>query len=460
MMSRAGLLRFALLALIGLTLAAVSGRLAVHTVNDTPSYVDYPFESLDQALSSIRSPGYPLFLRLVELTVGLDAVPLLQLLLHVLAVWVLIEELLARQMAAPAAWMAALCVLVGCTAADHLSTISTDAPAASLGVICAVGLMHATRTGSRAVWIAAGVCCLLTIAVRPAYLFLIPWFAVVGWMLAVHDDRLVPDPAGDTSSRQRPRYHGCVVAAVVLVALLSWMALRKVRVGEFGLLPFGHQNLSAVLVQTVSPQTLRGLSGDGGELASRVADRLEQDGYELPVDGGLPTMTLEAQWDRINYFVILPIAQDLERDRDAGGSGDPFNVRVHRRIGAMNRQILASHGRGYLRWLPLAARRAVWGIVADIAMHPVFLAMILLGGLTLVVRITMHPNRSPLHVPEGWTALTLVGLTYAGFKLALIILSSPPLGRFADAAAIFLPAVLGSFVIGICGPIAGWRAGR
>ena len=85
MKSNGGLIRWILFALLGVALAAVSGRLAVHTVNDTPSYVNYPLDSLTDALLSIRTPAYPIALSIVDATVGLSWVPLLHVLLHATA---------------------------------------------------------------------------------------------------------------------------------------------------------------------------------------------------------------------------------------------------------------------------------------------------------------------------------------------------------------------------------------
>ena len=127
-----GLIRWILFALLGVALAAVSGRLSVHTVNDTPSYVNYPLDSLTDALLSIRTPAYPIALSIIDATVGLSWVPLLHVLLHATASWILAEALIGRGMSLRSATAAAGCVLVGCTAADHISTVSTDAPAASL----------------------------------------------------------------------------------------------------------------------------------------------------------------------------------------------------------------------------------------------------------------------------------------------------------------------------------------
>ncbi|MDV6032320.1 MAG: hypothetical protein F9B45_19980 [Phycisphaera sp. RhM] len=444
MKQNAPAVRWILFVLVGVTLAAVSGRLSVHTVNDTPSYVHYPLNSLTDALLSIRTPAYPIALSIIDATVGLSWVPLLQVLLHATASWILAEALIGRGMPLRSSTAAAGCVLIGCTAADHISTVSTDAPAASLGVITAALLMNASRTRSTPQSIACAFAAVLTIFVRPAYLFLIPWMAVAGWLLSDH--RQTDEVAETTDPMpQSSRLLGLKLALSVTVVVLGWMCFRKLVVSDFAIAPFGHQNLSAILVQTVSPQTLRDLPGESGELGRAVADELERKGVQLPGPNGgaLPTLTIEEQWGQINYGVVWPLARDQFAQRDAVGRVAP-QVAVHRRIGDFNRAILSRSPSGYLRWLLLAVRRSVWGTAANIAMHPIFLPMILMGLLGLLIKATKQPTLGPIVLPEGWNAFAVVAISYVIFNVGFVILSSPPLGRFADAGAIFLPGLIAS----------------
>lgn len=441
-------LRYIVLTLIGLALAAITGRLSVHNVNDTPSYVDYPFSSLREAMLSIRTPGYPIFLLVAKSTVGLALVPLIQVLLHSAASWLLVEELLARGMPIRSALAAGFCVLVGCTAADHINTISTDAPAASLGVISAVLLMKACRRRSNSSALLCALFCALvgavTIFVRPAYLFLIPWIAVAGWLLEYRRDI---DSDADRSDGRR-RMLGLKIAGSIGCVVLGWMMLRLAIVSDFAIAPFGHQNMSAMLVQTVPPETLRSLPGPPGELGHLVADELERQGYQLPETTGalLPTLTIESQWDVINYGVIWPLARDHYAEEDAN-SDIAKSVLIHRRIGALNRAILAESPGGYFRWLALGVRRSVWGTAANLAMHPIFFALILIGMIWLLIRTTRGPATGRIIVPPGWNALAIVTISYAIFSIGFVILSSPPLGRFADAGAIFVPGLIASLLV-------------
>lgn len=304
------------------------------------------------------------------------------------------------------------------------------------GVIVSVLLLRASRLQHWYWWLACGGAATLAIFVRPAYLFLVIWLPIAGVLLHRHD-RGIGLLRG---KRKSAAWLAAATAGGVLGVLLIWMTARKAVVNEFALVPFGHQNLSALLVQTVPRNRLERLSGPGGELAKVVARKLDAAGFELPDDrSSLSTLTLESQWDRINYEVVFPTAKEMESQRVGE---DAEAVRVHRRIGAMNKAILAASPKGYLRWLALGVRRAVWGSLANIAMHPVFLGLILCGAVALVARVSTGAVLTPIVIPTGWSALALVGISYAIFKIGFIILSSPPLGRFADAGAIFVPAIV------------------
>lgn len=432
--------------MIGLVVAAVTGRLSVHTVNDTPSYADYPFESLNEALLSIRTPGYPIVLAVIRSTVGLSFVPVFQVLLHATAAWILLEEMRARGMHFFAAFVVGLCVLLGCTAADHVHTISTDAPAASLGVIAAVLLMRFVRTLSATSAIGCGVVAVITIFVRPAYLYLVPWIAVAAWLLARRDWPRQPE------KRRRAARRGLAVAVAVMIPVFGWMMLRKAVVDDFSLLPFGHQNLSAVLVQLVPVAVLRDLPTEDAsarELGRQVAEQLELEGFELPRAnrGRIATLTLEEQWGQINYGVIWPAARRIDQQTADGNSPIDSRVRVHRMIGVLNGAILKAAPMNYAVWLASAVRRAVWGTAANIAMHPVFLIAILLGLGWLLKRASDPTPLQELPIPEGWSALAVVAISYVVFNVGFVILSSPPIGRFADAGAIFLPPLIASRLI-------------
>ncbi|MEO1618289.1 MAG: hypothetical protein AAFV88_20730, partial [Planctomycetota bacterium] len=344
-----------------------------------------------------------------------------------------------------AALVAALSVLLGCTFSDHVHTVSTDSIALSLGVMTVVSWLWYSRTEFKRAFLVTVVLAVTTIFVRPAYLFLIPWLALAGWF-----SPWLNASKGEHRISLRQRLRGGWMAGVIALVVLCWMGSRLVVVGEFGLLPFGHQNLSGILVQTVTQDELLELAEsasdshpEAAQLAGAVALQLQWMDFETPSDSsGLPTMTMESQWDDLNYRVVWPTAKKLIEGKENDSSRTPAAIDEHRMIGGLNRMIVARYPQRYLRWLALAARRAVWGTAADILMHPVFLLTFVVGLLWWLVKLVAAPARYRLAMGAGWRAFCWIGMTYWIAKVGFVILSSPPLGRFADAAAVFLPAIV------------------
>ena len=111
----------------GLALAFASGRLDPHFVDDSPSYVNYKFESLEAVCRAQRMPGYPLWLLVFTKTIGIAFVPAAQVVVHATASWLLFRELGQWGLSDLARLAAAIAVGIGCTAMDHVGTVSTDA---------------------------------------------------------------------------------------------------------------------------------------------------------------------------------------------------------------------------------------------------------------------------------------------------------------------------------------------
>ncbi len=419
-----------MIASVMIAYAILTDRLSPRLVNDSPSYLEYPFDSLSAALRSIRTPGYPIFLQMTATTIGVAAVPLVQLLLHALAAWMLLRELLRWNALPIAAGAAAIAVAFGCTPLDNLAIVSTDSIAASIGVMVAVMLMRWRRRdcalAAAMPVIIFGVMC---IAIRPAYLALIPWVAVAGSLLGV-----MPIPTRNSLSIRRAILASAGLSIAMLLPIVGWCVLRGVVVGDYAVLPFGHQNLAGITLQLVSDDEIRAISGEPGRLGREFLIRRDEVLRNDPsLSGGdaSTTMTMEARWDPYIWLAIVPSA-NLIHSNDT--------IASHRGIAALNREIIWRYPVRYIRWLALAARRSIWGTAANILMNPVFLVaftLVVLGALSRAV--TGQPESRSTQDP-GIDALFVVAVTYFIVGAGFIIFTSPPLGRFTDASAIFIPA--------------------
>ncbi len=422
-----------LLVVVGIALAWVTGRLQPHFVSDSASYLDYSFGTVDEIARSIRTPGYPAWLVVLRATLGIAMVPAAQVVVHATAVWMFLGALIRLKLPLAQSLAAALAVAVGCTPMDHINTISTDAITASVGVMVAAALLRATALQTSTIYtLLIAALATLAIFLRPAYIFLIPWLFVAGCLLQIMRGTRWP------AAIKR----GLTLSLLTAVPVIAWMLLRWVVVGEFAVLPFGHQNLAAILVQLVSEDELRDLDGEASDLAGAIVD--EKNSFESSgrgfADGAVgATMTIDARWDDMTYYVVVPASAKIAGD-DA--------VARHRAVRTFNRAILSRWPARYAVWLAKAARRGAWAIAADIVMHPVFLAAFLWALLLVVYRATtgmVTITQPPASL--GIRALAIVAITYMFAKLAFVILSSPPIGRFSDAAAILMPAWLAALIV-------------
>ncbi len=408
----------------GLALALVIGRLDPHYVPDSRSYLEYPFGSLEKICRASRLPAYPLWLLLFRQTVGIAVVPAAQVIVHATASWLLFRELGKWGMAVAPRLAAAIAVGIGCTAMDHIHTISTDAMAASLGVITATAVLRWARLdGGELSWLPIVIAAVTTIFLRPAYLFLIPWILVAGAMLRRSQDT-------DWRSAWRSSFG---VSLLTALPILAWMTMRLIVVGDFGILPFGHQNLAGILIQLVNDEELTEVGGEHGAAIVEAKNEFDEEvGFAAGEAGA--TMTIDARWDDMTWRIVVPSANRL-----VGGD----IVASHQAMARLNRAIIRRFPLRYVTWLLKAARRGAWGIAADMVMHPVFLAVIGVMVLLLLRQVVIGRAATvTIGDTVGFRAFTIVTFTYLIAKLGFVILTSPPIGRFSDAAAIFLPAWL------------------
>lgn len=441
-----------------LAFAMATGRLTPHHVDDTPSYLEYPFDSLSSALTSIRTPGYPALLRAMEGTLGLSAVPAMQWIVACLAGWWFAVELGRWKASKVARWVSAFAIVFGCTSLDHQSTLATDALAASIGVVTVTCVLRWVRRDRRHVDAGLVIVATMTaIMLRPAYLSIIVWIAVMGIVLLPPTRDVNRDTKPSLRSRilSTMRVSGCCV-----VLIFGWMTVRWVVVNDFGFLPFGHQNLAGLSLQMVSDDELKDIaSQDPNPMVLKLVTqslnrriiasdaRLTPPMSNYQQGPGLPTMTIENQWNDLIYQAVVPASIKLYPD-------DP--IARHHAIGHLNRRIIQHYPGRYLRWLLLGARRAVWGIASDILMNPLFLCFWSVFGCywlrdALTHQIWRadnpdHPHnrttQSAVSKSPAVALLAVIALSYAFVMVGFVVLTSPPLGRFADAGAIFVPCWL------------------
>ncbi|MEM9364608.1 MAG: hypothetical protein AAGD07_01345 [Planctomycetota bacterium] len=438
--------------ILGLWLA--TGGLTPTVVPDSWSYVEYPWGDAAAMARSIRTPGYPLVLRLCGATSmndtgGLSLVCWIQALLHVLVCQLFALE--CRRWCVPA-WVAqvlAVILILGNTAWHHLTTVASDSLAFSVGVLSVATVLRLWRLSGYRSAVALGGLVTLAIAIRPAYLSLLMWTPA---MVLLQPRGTAVRP---TSTRRR---QAGVVLGIPFVWLLCWCGFRGVVAGDFGLLPFGHQNLAGVTVQLVDNEELERLLPPADTIARKVAG-IRAEMTEPHADAGGMTISdpfdsrprppatrrassatdLENRWDVMTYSVVIPAAAAVT---------DGDIIEQHRALSQLNRAIITTYPQRYLRWWLLGVRRGIWGSVANVVMHPVFLvAFLCLAGLCFLrsLGITRWKGNRPRAFSASplSNALAVLALSYALMGISFVALTSPPIGRFADAAFAFVPVWFG-----------------
>ncbi len=141
----------------------------------------------------------------------------------------------------------------------------------------------------------------------------------------------------------------------------------------------------------------------------------------------------------MTYLVVIPAATQIAGD-------DP--IEQHRLLAQLDRQIVRTYPSRYARWWLLAIRRGIWGSLANIVMHPIFLVVILLVASIAVVLCVwpQHYLNPPVFEKTDGSAparhaITLIAISYAAFGLGFVSLTSPTIGRFSDAAFVFIPSL-------------------
>ncbi len=449
--------------LVLVAVCVLSGRWQPHLVADSASYLDYPWTSSQAMARHTRMPAYPAILGAAQAItpskmVGLQLIVFLQIILQAAAVSFFMIELGNWGLSRWAAIAAAAAVAIGCPFWDNVSTIATDCAAMSWGVLTATCILRGWRIGfSTRLTVAVASCSLLAISLRPAYLFLLP---LTPLLLLFRSGDGIPTP-------WLRRWRDVAVwVPLPLFVLLGWCTFRYNVVGDFSLLPFGHQNMAAVTTQLLDNDELRQLPGRVGELAREIASRrvavadgtggraaglgsTPTDGLDLRVASNPSLradsyMTLENRWDAMTYFVVVPAAVKVAGD-------DP--IAQHRILAELDRQIVRAYPWRYARWWLLAIRRGMWGSMANIVMQPIFLVMIVLAASVTVV-FCIWPQSSAANAgvadaageskrsAPARRAVTLIAVTYAASGLAFVALTSPTIGRFSDAAFVFVPSLV------------------
>ncbi len=439
----AGLLRKPLfyfaLQVAGLAVAfAVLGRFNPVPVGDTPTYVQFPLHNPVEALSQPRTFGYPLFLAISSLLgPSHQAAPLLDFVFHVAAVGMFWLGL-RRIVHSPWTGMAvASSLLYSNVLLLYGNNLAADSLASSLAIATVGWLLVTVFSPHRRYlhWWVLALGVFAAYQARPAYLFMIPLLPVLAlllWWLVT--------PSMPAWGQWRTLLVNLLLA--VSLPYLAFCTLRWLAVDHFSLVSFGGNNFAAVVCMFVSKDDVNRLPADVQPLAEAIVRRRQQVAEKQPGYTAQATrryMAIEAPFNTNINQVCVAAASEIYADRWVEGD---------RALWRFAAAVVAKKPAYYAVWLAKAFIRGIYMIISEYVMNPIyFLALAALAAChawSVVLRKRSAKNASEAD-PSLFVEINALWMIAAGFALAkivLVIVTTPPLGRFTDAAGIFLACVL------------------
>ena len=437
---------------LGMGLYAI-GQLSAESVPDTPTYVDFPLFEPVAAAAHIRTYGYPLFLKL-DATDDHRLTPLLHLLVHAAAAIAVFLSLRTWRYPCSAATLISSGILWSLTLMRYGRMLTPDCLAHSLGVIAIAMLLGLLRHPNQwKCWFGVGFVVFAAYQCRPAYVFLVPLVPCLGCVLKWWH-----------APEYRPELRdlfgfGARLAALTLIPLLLFASYRYFMVGHFGLVAFGGYNASGIVCQFLEEEDIPQLPAEVHELARRGLQRRERVYAEHGWSTEMTTsyFDIEQRFDASTWGIFVPVAKEMWPD-------DP--IEVNRRLSTMARSTARLHPKEYVVWLFKAAVRGCYLLAAEWILN-VFVAL-MLPLLVLLFLINAKcsgatgsasaeskggatgsasaESRAGANSLELVAVPLIIALSVALTKMSLVIITTPPLGRFMDPAAVWMPAVLAAMV--------------
>ncbi len=401
------------------------------------------------ALRSIRTLGYPLFLKMIGLVSSApEAVPIAQFLVFLLALAIFFTGLTRfgatrRFASAVTAYLAVVICAQTTFSTDnfrpgmfYFSRVLTESLNVSAGIaLFGVLLWLAAARTARAAWTLGGVAAALLFAcyqVRPANLFLIGLGPVV---LAA----LVRLRRGVAFFRLAARKAGPALAALAIGPLIGFCLFRGIAVGHFGLVSFGGHNFVGITGQLLSADMVPGLPEDIRPLAEAILERREKWGFVSPVLGryNLSCKRLEGFFDTMQWRIADPAA--------AGLFGNDM-VAMNRALSRLSFAVIRRLPGVYAAWIAKTLGASFTMAMSTPAFLLPAIGLLLLGALAAVAPLVPGLELPGIEAalerePEAVSALWLIAVGFFAVQMFMIVLVQEPLPRYVFSSEVFLPLI-------------------
>lgn len=411
--------------------------------NDSRLYVKLARQvPVSEMLGTIRTPGYPLFLRVVDrLCRGFACLPEIQLALYCLAAMGLAAALRRFGLSHVAAAAGASPILYSSLVPHMAPSVMTDIPAAGLALgtisLLLVLLVEPRRgTVRAALALGIGLCLALAYLVRPAYLFLVVLVPAAGLALPL------PGPGAPGLRRRLKRT--ATLAALSLTPLLLWCSLRWAVVGHFGLVSFSGYNLVGIAGSMLDEEVIAGLPQEEKPLARNILEKRRQLGL-APVDADTPYAGWREPLGINSWRIAVPAARWAWREQASRGQEPavslPRDVYVNHRLSRLSKAIIRQRPGLYIAWLARALGTALgrtarapwmWGTAA-------FAVAALAAGFRSSPGRRWNRQRLSLSPALGFLALAVA---YHLLSLGPVLLVGSPEWRYLTATRLLLPGAL------------------
>ncbi|MCH9649941.1 MAG: hypothetical protein K0U98_17020 [Deltaproteobacteria bacterium] len=415
----------------------VLGKLEPKRVGDVHGYLELvEADSLGEILTSVRTYGYPLFLKVFGVFFdGLGWVPPVQLVLYLASV-VLFWWALSRYSGRKWLALAAASPLFYGSMLEQIRRLQADFLGATWALVTVSLLLRlATRPASRWRLGMVGAALAMTYHTRPAYLFLVVLVPLVGPFLRWCREA--------TEIRELARWTVRLTATAVVPYLL-YCTLRLVVVGHFGLVSFGGLNMIGLAGSFLDADLVAELPAQDQSLAGEILAAREAKGYK-PMVTTFPARRWYSQYDFNVWQVAIPLVEEK-----LGPRKETFPA-INETLTGLSGRIIRLRPGLYKHWL---VGGLIYGIGNGLSVFWILVpAFALFCSLPLALT-QIHPRpeggaalriRDPVAEGKAWSyVLALVGLSGVYFlgSLSLVVVIEVPGERYLQPAVLLLPSAL------------------
>jgi hypothetical protein len=409
----------------------------------------------DKGFNGLRTPGYPLFLQSVMATFGLDAVPTAHAMAYFVAVIAFHFSLLGIGYRPLSALAVSVPLALGVNLSYLGSHVLTDSLALSISIMAMAAFTWTLRKPTNIwSWLTLAFLTFVTYQVRPAYLFLLVLWPLMGvWVALFFEPR--------SGSVKHCFNRLLAYSAVSVIPFFSYTILRGLVTGYFGLVAFGGYNIIGIAIQFLDPPTIARLPEEVQPLATAIVNRIDE--LDLKVDISSYN-TMEPNYPAYVYLVSVHEARKIYGD-DIRKTNAAFNK--------LSLAVFKLHPKLYLRWI---VGNLFHGIGDQVLLTFRNIGTVLVFALIGVVifcslwsPLGFNGTSSPLNLQstasqptdslsqaESASQASLIGHSafsefqylfwlstwYSAGKTGLVVLVEPSVGRYMAPASVLWPCVI------------------